>query len=254
MRHAGCNTLRLKEDMNINDISSQEIHRLRVVVLDRLRNINKHHLAIADEEVELREITMNEAAILEHFSHSDTDLVVTFFEGGGRKTDILQAGRGPPFRTKELHGKNVLTKKEDTRARNTSVAQAIQVSTLLLSPSTHHLSGVALAVSLEAVFTRDVLFTILEDENGGLVDFEGDEGAWFEGVVTDIEFIVIIILLLFGSCSGNEFWSVIVFILFLLLLIFRLVAAVILLFVRSVLLGMEVILFCLLFLRQGNGG
>ncbi len=174
MRHAGGHAARFEEGVDVDDVAAQKVHRVRVVVLDGLRHVDENDLAVEDKEIELRQIAVDEAADLEHSSHSDNDLVVALFEGGLRQTHVLETRRGPALRADELHCEDVLAQQKHARARHAAVVEAVEVAALLLGPRAHHLAGIALAVALEAVLAGDVLFPVLEDEDRRLVDLEGD--------------------------------------------------------------------------------
>ena len=65
-------------------------------------------------------------------------------------------------------------KQDGLRAGNARVVEPRQVPHLLLGPRPNHLPRVFPAVALpEPKLAGDVLVPVLEDENGGLVDFDG---------------------------------------------------------------------------------
>lgn len=83
----------------------------------------------------------------------------------------------------ELHAKHVLPHFDRSRASNPLVLQPTQVPHLLLGPHSNHLPRVALAVTVsEPMLACNVAVSILEDEDRGLVDLEGEVRREREGV------------------------------------------------------------------------
>lgn len=73
----------------------------------------------------------------------------------------------------ELHYQDIGLNKHGNWAINGTLLYSFQVSNLFLSPLLDHLPWIALFVTLaESKFALHVLISILEDQNGGFVDFD----------------------------------------------------------------------------------
>mmetsp|Transcript_17909 Transcript_17909/g.53816 ORF Transcript_17909/g.53816 Transcript_17909/m.53816 type:complete len:323 (-) Transcript_17909:474-1442(-) len=164
----------LEELGDVLQILAKEDQRIRVIVFHTLTHIDKVHFTLVPQEVVLREIAMNQTAILKENSGVEQTLMVGRDEFAVREVRILETRCSVAVVTNELHHEHMFAQKDRLRRGNACLANASQVAALLLGPQCYHLSRVVLIVSSSIPpFTGDVSLTILEDQDTGLVDLDG---------------------------------------------------------------------------------
>ena len=63
-----------EEAVDVDNISAQEGHALRVIMLNRLRDIDHHNLPVVEEQVIFGQVAVDEATLREHDSHHDNEI------------------------------------------------------------------------------------------------------------------------------------------------------------------------------------
>ena len=174
--------LALEEVADVLDVHAQELERARVVVLDALADIDHDQLALVVEQVVLAQIGVHKATSLVQDAHVAEQLNVDVAPLGGHlllglgfEFKVAQARGWPALVvSEEAHDEDVGFEVDGFRAGDSGGVDAAQVTEFLLGPDLNHGAVRGLVVALlEAELAGDVLFSVLEDHDAGLVDFDG---------------------------------------------------------------------------------
>lgn len=162
-----------EEVVDVGDVPPQEVQRVRVVVLHRLRDVDHEDLPLVVEHVVLAEVGVDQLALLvedaHDLDHLEVDLAPLFDRGD---LGVLQPGGVLHVLADEVHDEHVGLDQQADGGDDDSL-HALQVSQLLLGPHADHLPRVARAVpSAEPELPLDVSIPILEDQDGGFVDLD----------------------------------------------------------------------------------
>mmetsp|Transcript_3671 Transcript_3671/g.11536 ORF Transcript_3671/g.11536 Transcript_3671/m.11536 type:complete len:397 (+) Transcript_3671:361-1551(+) len=177
-----------EEVVHVHAVPLQEVQRLRMVTLHRLRDVDDEELPVEVQHVVLRQVPMDQPAPLHDTPHRQCTLAIQCQPFVGVEPLYVFQPRGRiPILADKPHHKHVLPQFHHLRAVDTSSSEALQVPHLLLGPLRYHLPGIALAVPMaEAILALDVARPVLEDQHGRLVHFHGELHAAGGGGVVDI--------------------------------------------------------------------
>ena len=176
-----------EEVADVLDIHSQELKGTWVIVLNGLGNIDNEDLVLVVKCVILRQIGMNELADLVHLGHQANHLTVKFSPASidllwsTWHDSITETWCSPSLLVaQELHDQDVETEVDRLWTWNLGVIKTAQVTHLLLSPDLDHSSVARLVVTAaETVLSGNITISVLEDQNGGLVNLDGTvEWRW----------------------------------------------------------------------------
>mmetsp|Transcript_16397 Transcript_16397/g.26336 ORF Transcript_16397/g.26336 Transcript_16397/m.26336 type:complete len:454 (-) Transcript_16397:377-1738(-) len=163
-----------EERRDISAIHPQQVQCVRVVVLHALRHIDDVQSALAPQNVVLRQIPVHQPAVVIDRPRRFDELHVAIAPVVLVQFHVVEPGRWPSVVPNEVHHQHMLLQRDHAGRRDSCAFQSSEVPALLLSPSAHHFAGIGLAIALpEAELTVDVLVSVLEVQNGGLVHFDG---------------------------------------------------------------------------------
>mmetsp|Transcript_22409 Transcript_22409/g.37545 ORF Transcript_22409/g.37545 Transcript_22409/m.37545 type:complete len:253 (-) Transcript_22409:686-1444(-) len=194
-----------------------------MVVFDSLGDVDDPEMVSVDEDVVLTEISVDESAVAVHRAHDGDEFtipvalgsegVVTGLFNGllGVKVGVrvfrgvvsslgalellhglLELGGWVAVAADVLHDQDVLSEVKGTRRADAVGPETHEVSELFFGPQLDHLPGVVATVALSpTVLSRDVLVTVLEDEDGGLVDLDG---KFLGQLLADVVWVVLAVV------------------------------------------------------------
>lgn len=154
-----------KEIIDVCNISSQEVKSVRMIMFDRLRNINHIYLILIVEHVVLTQICMDELAFLIQNSHDLDNFKINFTPSlNPSHIRISQSWSINHVLTQEIHHKNIRFNQQSYRTIDNSL-HSLQISQLFLRPHTNHLSRIARTItSPKSELTLYVTISIFKDQ------------------------------------------------------------------------------------------
>mmetsp|Transcript_25722 Transcript_25722/g.69802 ORF Transcript_25722/g.69802 Transcript_25722/m.69802 type:complete len:458 (+) Transcript_25722:461-1834(+) len=135
-------------------VLSQEIQRLWVVQVYRLRHVNDPQLPLMVQDVVLAEVRMHQAASLIQGADGHHHLCVSLAQACRGQVSVTKPRRRHTILSNEFHDQHVHAQLNGGRHVQACGLEPCQVAQLLLSPHLDHLARVAAAVAcLEPVVT-----------------------------------------------------------------------------------------------------
>lgn len=150
--------------IDICNISSQKVQSMRMVMLNRLWDINHIHFSLIEKHIVFAEIRMDQFALLiEHthdLYHLEIDLTPLL---DPRYLSVFQTRGVLHILTDKVHHKDIWFHQETNRTNNHSL-HTFEVSQLFLGPHTNHFTRVAGTITTtESELSLYISIPVFED-------------------------------------------------------------------------------------------
>lgn len=140
------NFLSSEKLINVENISSQKVQCMRVIMLNRLWNINDINFILPVKHIVLTEICVNKSALLIQNSHYLNDFEINFWKFLYVSLNISQFRCWLHILTNKVHDQDIRLDGK-TNWRWNFTLDSFEISKLFLGPFCHHFSWIGSAVS-----------------------------------------------------------------------------------------------------------